>query len=97
MHICPTESWQIKTPFDNFEERVDESERAIRRSQDMFAEFLIKQHLYLERLGPVNFSKLYNSHDLRNVYYDSNFDFDARKEIVKTNENQPFWDPKSSG
>lgn len=56
----------------------------------MFAEFLLKQHLYLEHLGPVNFSKLYNSHDLRNVYYDSNFDFDSRVDIVKTPENQRF-------
>ena len=31
-NIFRRESWQIKTPFDNFEERVDESERAIRRS-----------------------------------------------------------------
>lgn len=69
---------------------MDASERAIRRSQDMFAEFLIKQHLYLERLGPVNFRKLYNSHDLRNVYYDSNFDFDTRIDFVKTNENKPY-------
>ena len=63
------------SPYENFDYKMELTERKIRYEEMMYMRFMVRRHLYASEVPIYEFKRTMNAVSMRLVFYDPNFDF----------------------